>query len=190
MSMKIKPLIMLSATALALLSLSSAAQADGRCSQETLKGAYAFTGHGEILGLIGDDNKLHLFASPATLDDVALITFDGRGKFSRTDYGTIGGLPKGGQTTFNPHQNGTYTVNSDCTGTMSVVYTDGGPVPAGVETDLQMVIAADGALIESVVSKAIAAGGSTPDNVTCPPNCEQGVQEQFEGRKVVVYGFR
>jgi hypothetical protein len=24
----------------------------------------------------------------------------------------------------------------------------------------------------------------------CPPNCEQGVQESFEGKKVLVYGFR
>jgi hypothetical protein len=190
MTMKIKQLIVLSASAVALLSLSGTAQADGRCSTQTLKGAYAFTGHGQILGLIGPDNQVHQFASPLTLDDVALITFDGRGNFSRTDYGVIGGLPKGGQTTFNPNQTGTYTVNSDCTGTMSVVYTAGGPVPAGVETDLQIVIGADGTLIESVVSNAITAGGSTPDGITCPPYCHQGSQEQFEGRKVVVYGFR
>jgi hypothetical protein len=27
-------------------------------------------------------------------------------------------------------------------------------------------------------------------NVTCPSDCEQGVQESFEGKKVLVYGFR
>jgi hypothetical protein len=73
---------------------------------------------------------------------------------------------------------------------MKVVYTAGGPAPAGVETDLQIVVAADGTLIESVVSMAIAAGGTTPDGVTCPPYCKQGVQERFEGKKVLVYGFR
>ncbi|OAJ54951.1 hypothetical protein A6V36_08960 [Paraburkholderia ginsengiterrae] len=188
--MKIKHLVALSATAVALLSLSGAAQAENHCSKETLKGAYGFTGHGQILGLLDSNNALHPFASPLTLDDVALIKFDGRGNYSRTDYGVINGLPKGGQTTFNPYQTGTYTVNSDCTGTMSVIYTAGGPVPAGTETDLQIVIAQDGTLIESVVSRAIGTGGSTPDGIMCPPNCQQGVQEQFEGKKVEVYGFR
>jgi hypothetical protein len=140
--------------------------------------------------LIGPDNKLHPYASTLILDDVALVTFDGTGGFVRTDYGVIGGLPKGGQTTFNPAQNGTYTVNSDCTGTMKIIYTAGGAVPAGVETDLQMVVAEDGTLIESVVSKAITVSGSTPDNITCPQFCEQGVQESFEGKKVVIFGFR
>ncbi|MFM0200652.1 hypothetical protein PQR53_12345 [Paraburkholderia fungorum] len=189
----------LSATAVALLLLSGAAQAGGPggpggsrglCSNATLKGPYGFIGHGEILGLIGPDSKVHAFASTSILDDVALVTFDGAGNFSRTDYGVIAGLPKGGQTTFNPNQSGTYTVNSDCTGTMKIVYTAGGPVPAGVETDLQMVVAEDGMLIESVVSKAITVSGETPDGITCPSYCEQGVQERFEGKKVVMFGFR
>ncbi|MFM0277069.1 hypothetical protein SAMN05444172_5173 [Burkholderia sp. GAS332] len=194
--MKIKHLSMLSATAVALLSLSGAAQAGGPggpgglCSNATLKGPYGFTGHGEILGLIGPDNLVHAFASPSILDDVALVTFDGAGHFSRTDFGLIGGLPKGGQTTFNPNQTGTYAVNADCTGTMQIVYTAGGPVPAGVEVDLQIVVADDGTLIESVASKGITASGATPDGITCPPYCEQAAQERFEGKKVVVYGFR
>jgi hypothetical protein len=24
----------------------------------------------------------------------------------------------------------------------------------------------------------------------CPPYCEQGVEESFEGKKVLIYGFR
>lgn len=197
--MKIKQSSLVSAITIALLSLSGAAQAGGLgghggpgglCSDATLKGAYGFTGHGEILGLIGPDNKVHTFASPSILDDVALVTFDGSGKFSRTDFGLIGGVPKGGQTTFNPYQNGTYTVNSDCTGTMQIVYSAGGPVPSGVEVDLEIVVVADGTLIESVASKGITASGETPDGVICPPYCEQAAQERFEGKKVLVYGFR
>ncbi|RFU49210.1 hypothetical protein [Paraburkholderia sp. DHOC27] len=189
----------LSAITVALLSLSDAALAGdpggpggpGRlCSNATLRGAYGFTGHGEILGLIGPDNKVHTFASSVILDDVALVTFDGAGKFTRTDFGMIGGVPKGGQTTFNPYQSGTYTVNSDCTGTMQIVYSAGGPTPAGVQTDLEIVVVADGTLIESVASRGITASGTTPDGVVCPPYCEQAAQERFEGKKILVYGFR
>jgi hypothetical protein len=203
MTMKIKHLSILSATAVALLSLSGAAQAGGSgdrgdrgehgglCSNATLKGPFEFIGHGEILGLKAADGTLHPYAAPSILDDVALVTFDGRGTFKRTDFGMIGGLPKGGQTTFNPNQTGTYTVNSDCTGTMKIVYTAGGAVPAGVETDLNIVVADDGTLVESVVYRAVTVSGVSGDgNVTCPSDCEQGVQESFEGKKVLVYGFR
>jgi hypothetical protein len=105
MIMKVKELSFLSVTAVALLLISGAAQADGRdgrdghggaCSNATLKGPYVFIGHGEILGLIGPDNKVHPYASTSILDDVALVTFDGAGGFTRTDFGVIGGLPKGG----------------------------------------------------------------------------------------------
>ncbi|WP_243468946.1 hypothetical protein [Paraburkholderia sp. PGU19] len=187
----------MSATAVALLLLSGAAQAGdhdshgGLCSNATLKGAFEFIGHGVILGLIGDDGKVHPYASPSILDDVALVTFDGAGTFQRTDFGMIGGLPKGGKTTFNPNQQGSYTVNPDCTGTMTVVYTAGGAVPAGVETDLNIVVASDGTLVESVVYRAVTVSGSSGNgDVTCPKNCEQGVQEYFEGRKILVFGFR
>jgi hypothetical protein len=67
----------------------------------------------------------------------------------------IGGLPKGGKATFNSAQHGLYTVNSDCTGTMQIFYDAGGAVPAGVETDLNIVVAAEGTLIESVVYRAV-----------------------------------
>ncbi|WP_233833544.1 hypothetical protein [Paraburkholderia sp. ZP32-5] len=200
--MKISHSSVLSATAVALLLLSGAAQADGNgggrgggggglCSNATLRGPYGFIGHGEILGLLDSNNVLHPFANQSILDDVALVTFDGRGKFTRTDFGSINGVPKGGQTTFNPYQSGSYTVNSDCTGTMSIVYTAGGPVPAGVETDLNIVVTDDGTLVKSVVYRAsIPSAASTPDGYSCPSNCVQGVQESFEGKKILIYGFR
>lgn len=198
-TVKINHLSIASAIAVALVSLSGAAQAGGGsgggggglCSTATLKGPFEFIGHGNILGLIGADGKLHPYAAASILDDVALVTFDGMGHFARTDFGMIGGLPKGGQTTFNPNQSGTYSVNADCTGTMSIVYTAGGAVPAGVETDLNIVVASDGTLVESVVYKAVTVSGQSADGqAVCPPYCEQGVQEAFEGKKVLVFGFR
>ncbi|KIG01989.1 hypothetical protein [Caballeronia concitans] len=189
--MNTKHLSIASAAVVALLAFSDVAQAGGHCSNETLRGPFAFIGHGEILGLIGPDGKLHPYPAPSILDDVALVTFDGMGHFLRTDFGMIGGLPKGGKTTFNPFQSGTYAVNPDCTGTMRIVYEAGGAVPAGVETDLNIVVAAEGTLVESVVYRAVTAGGSSADGkVSCPPHCEQGVQESFEGRKVSFYGYR
>jgi hypothetical protein len=200
MTMNTRQLSILSATAVALLALSGAAQAGGGggsgnerglCSKATLKGPFGFIGHGQILGLLDSSNTLHPFASPSILDDVALVTFDGNGGFTRTDFGSINGVPKGGQITFNPYQQGTYTVNSDCTGTMSVRYITGGPVPSGVETDLNIVITSDGTQVESVVYRAsIPSASSTPDGYSCPMDCVQGVQEYFEGKKVLVYGFR
>jgi hypothetical protein len=190
--MKITYSGIVSATCVALLAIYGSAQAAGQCSNSTLSGQFGFIGHGEILGLIkSTDGTLHPYAAPSILDDVALVTFDGKGTFQRTDFGMIGGLPKGGSTTFNPNQMGTYTVNADCTGTMKVVYTAGGPVPAGVETDLNIVVASDGTLVESVVYRAVTVSGSSADGVAvCPPDCEQGVQERFEGKKVLVFGFR
>lgn len=190
--MKTMHLSILSTTAVALFSLSGAAQAGDLCSKATLKGPFSFIGHGEILGLKKlADGTFHSYASPSILDDVALVTFDGTGGFRRTDFGMIGGLPKGGSTTFNPVQHGYYTVNSDCTGTMKIIYDAGGSVPAGVETDLNIVVSADGTLIESVVYRAETVSGSSADGqAVCPPDCEQGVQESFEGKKVVVYGVR
>ena len=72
--MKIKHFSILSATAVALLSLSGAAQAGssgGLCSNATLKGPYGFTGHGEILGLIGPDGSVHKYSSSGTLSLIA-----------------------------------------------------------------------------------------------------------------------
>jgi hypothetical protein len=84
--MKIKSLSILSATAVALFSLSGAAQAQGHdlCSDATLRGPYSFIGHGVILGLKTADGVLHPYDAPSILDDVALVTFDGTGGFQRT----------------------------------------------------------------------------------------------------------
>ena len=188
--MKIKHLSVLSATVVALLSLSSAAQAAGLCSHATLKGPYGFSAQGEVLGLLDATGQLHPFATPSILNDVAIVTFDGAGHFARTDFGNMNGVPKGGQTAFNPNQSGTYTVNADCTGTMQIMYT-GGPVPAGVVLDLEMVVADDGTVVKAIIAtETVSSAGPTADGTTCSSNCQLGVQVSFEGKKVLVYGFR
>jgi hypothetical protein len=189
MNMKIKHLSVLSAAAVALLSLSGAAQAGGLCSNATLKGPYGFSAQGEVLGLL-DGTTLHAFTTPSILNDVAIVTFDGSGRFTRTDFGNMNGVPKGGQTAFNPNQSGTYKVNDDCTGTMQITYT-AGPVPAGVVLDLEMVVADDGTLVKAIIAtETVPSAGPTADGTTCSSNCQLGVQVTFEGKKVLVYGFR
>ncbi|MFL9993541.1 hypothetical protein PQR34_02925 [Paraburkholderia sediminicola] len=183
--MKSKRLSVLSATAVALLALSGAAQAAGLCSNATLRGPYGFSAHGEVLGLLDASNTLHPFATPAILDDVSIFTFDGAGHFARTDFGNISGVPKGGQTAFNPNQSGTYTLNSDCTGSMNLVYS------SGVVLGLEFVVDDDGSAVRAIIStETVPSAGPTPDNTTCPPSCAEGVQVSLEGKKVVVYGFR
>jgi hypothetical protein len=190
MNMKIMHLSALSAIAIALLSLSGAAQAGGLCSNATLKGPYGFSAQGEVLGLLDATGTLLPFATPSVLNDVAIVTFDGMGNFTRTDFGNMNGVPKGGQTAFNPNQTGTYTVNPDCTGTMQIKYT-AGPVPSGVVLDLEMVVADDGTVVKAIIAKeTVPAAGPTANGTTCSSNCQLGVQVSFEGKKVLVYGFR
>jgi hypothetical protein len=184
MNMKIKHLSILSAIAVALLSLSGVARADGVCSANTLKGAYAFSAHGEILGVLDTTNELHRFATPSILDDVALVTFDGSGQFARTDFGNIDGVPKGGQTAFNPNQSGTYTVNPDCTGTMTIRQN-------GVVLGLEIVIADSGTVVKSMIStETVPSSGPAADGTTCTSGCAVGVQVSLEGKKVVAFGNR
>lgn len=52
-----------------------------------------------------------------------------------------------------------------------------------------MLGAGGGTIIESVVYKAVTVSGESADGlVKCPPNCEQGVQETFEGKRVFAHG--
>lgn len=78
------------------------------CSNATLKGAYAFTIHGQIL------------AGPAAgvLDGIALTTFDGDGNLTQVDAVSDNGVV--GQV-WRP-ASGTYSLNSDCTGSMTLVF--------------------------------------------------------------------
>ena len=187
--MKSKRLMAVSAAAVVFLSLSGTAQAGGGggggvCSDATLKGAFAVSAHGTLLGLLDSNNTLHPFATPSTLDDVALITFDGRGMFTRIDYGNVNGAPKGGPD-FTGNQRGAYSVKSNCTGTMTVVYDN------GTILNLQMVVADDGTVIKAIIATEIVttAGPTTPPlPQPCSPDCHVGVQVSFDGKKVFTHG--
>lgn len=153
-----------------------AAWADGGCSSAMLKGSYAFSAIGEVIGLL-DDAGVHPFATPSVLNDVAILQFDGVSHFSRTDFGNINGVPKGAD--FNPDQTGDYTVNANCTGTMTIKYS------SGVELDLKMVIADEGTVVKALIGTEIVPASTTPvDGTPCGSSRKQAVQVSFDGRKV------
>jgi hypothetical protein len=76
------------------------------CSNQTIKGAYAFTIHGQILTPNG----------PIIVDGIAKTTFNGSGNVAQVDAVALNGdLPL----VWRPGT-GTYSVSSDCTGIMTL----------------------------------------------------------------------
>jgi hypothetical protein len=113
----------MSAAAVALSALGGVAQAqntdnDG-CSNATLQGDYAFTVHGEFLGLVTATGPQY-FPAPVPIDGVSMLNFDGKGNFTQVSVSVLGGVtvpgPTDPETGFGINQSGTYTVFPDCTG--------------------------------------------------------------------------
>ena len=130
---------------IAFPAVSGAAWAGGSndlgCSNATLKGAYAFsvltvaeaTGPGVVVGL---------------------GTFDGQGGFKQIDFPGNGGTDMG-LTAFRTGQTGTYTVNPDCTGFMTINL---GSAVGTVENAL--VISNGGRSIHAVIATFTAPGNT------------------------------
>jgi hypothetical protein len=136
---------MLTAAA-ACLSIGSASLAQAEsCSDASLSGKYGQTISGEFLpapGVVWPQNG------------VAMTDFDGHGGLTQEDYVVINGSPTGFQS-----ETGTYTVNSDCIGTATFHYSDGGQIT------LQLVVVNHGNEFRSVVSKLTMGGKVLPVNI-------------------------
>jgi hypothetical protein len=110
--------------------------ADG-CDASTLKGGYAFNSTGTAY-----DSQYYTYLISTT----GRIVADGAGNFTGTDTINFDGTP--GTRTFN----GTYTLNSDCTGKLvqtfpdgstaneSIVVANGGKKVYGTETDTNIIV--------------------------------------------------
>ena len=117
----------LTATALGILSLgmllaalSPAAHAQSEttgCSLSTLKGNYSVQGQGTILVQLPG-----LPPPPLLLAEIAIDFIDGAGNITGKFTANAGGVVGSGTVA------GTYTVNPDCTGTISLVTSFGTPV--------------------------------------------------------------
>ena len=138
--MKVTMLIMI-ACGLAAANTSAWANDDDRrdqdrgCTNQTLHGDYGFTNE----GLLDLPN-----GSQATLRGVVLEHFDGNGHLTTADHTVIGGMPP--PDAWRPGS-GTYTVNSDCTGTQTIIIPSS-PAPPLV---LYFVVVKQGKEIRQVV---------------------------------------
>jgi hypothetical protein len=105
----------------------------GGCSNRTLRGDYGFDIGGTIL------------AGPKAglLRGVALTHFDGHGGLSQADFVTNNGVPAG--TGWRPGS-GSYDLDSNCTGTAEISFTDGSPT-----LHLRLVVVRGGREIRTVV---------------------------------------
>jgi hypothetical protein len=128
----------------ALLQVTSAT-----CSNSTLKGDFGTTVGGSIA-----PPPNNVFVPQA---GVAMMHFDGIGGFTQSDFIVINGLPSpghsvtaSGEAVFETGETGTYTVNSDCTGSATINF------PGGRVINLAFVIASQGREWHSVVTQILA----------------------------------
>ena len=96
------------------LGSSAVAQGQASCSDQWLRGAYAFTIDGTILS--GPE--------PVLLRGVAMTRFDGAGNLSQVDFATRNGAPLSSD--WRP-ATGSYHVDPDCTGSAEIFPVDGSP---------------------------------------------------------------
>ena len=130
------------------LAASSAVTAHASCNNFTIQGSYAFTIHGQIFTPNG----------PLLVDGIAKTTFDGNGNLTQVDAVALNGHI---QLVWRPGT-GTYTVNSDCTGTMTLVNQDQPPL------HLAIVVSHSGDIIHTVVTDPGVAVTSDAERVRAP----------------------
>src|ERR1700684_3961564 len=131
-----------SAAAMVAFALASPAyaQVDNGCVNATLHGIYAFHITGQILAPAS-------VAGPVS--GVALTTFDGLGNLTQIDNVVHNGVVP--VEDWRPAY-GTYTVNSDCTGTFTFTPTPTNPADAGPSLKVHFVLTNSGAEILTVVT--------------------------------------
>jgi hypothetical protein len=103
------------------------------CTNATIVGTYAFTLHGTIF--VPDGSTL-------LINGIARQSYDGKGNMRQVDAVATNGVLAPG---WRPGT-GTYSVNSDCTGTLTIV------IPDQPDLHLQFVIAQSGNTIHQVVT--------------------------------------
>lgn len=154
-------------TATAMWAQDSSSPFQSVCTNATLEGDYGFTVTGTRPSSPGGPVE--------TIVGVALTHFDGNGNLTQTDniHGSISGL-----VTPNRPGTGTYTINSDCTGTMKLT-------SAGSPTlTLAIVVVDDGNEVRTAVIDPTAnvQAGAPPPQVIVTSNGRRVVTRPSGGR--------
>jgi len=149
---KIKIAFAAKAALLIILGTWAASARAQSCSNSTLNGEYGFTITGQIL--TGPK------AGPTT--GVALTTFNGTGGLTQEDFVVHNGVPPSG---FQTGEYGTYTVNSDCTGSAVINFPNGSPPINLMFVVTKITTSNHGEEIRTVVSTSEANITSIGDNI-------------------------
>jgi hypothetical protein len=97
------------------------------CSTNTLQGEYGFTVHGRVLSPDGT-------TSTALIDGVGKATFDGAGNLTQEEATVVNGVKVSGgpaNASFSTGETGTYIVDADCSGMMTLDLGPGGTRTGG-----------------------------------------------------------
>jgi hypothetical protein len=139
------------------------------CSNATLRGDYAFRISGEIF--VPGTNTIAVYR-----DGVAMTTFDGMGGLTQVDWLVGNGVsdlpPTPG---FHDNENGSYTVNADCTGHAEIDF----PIPpggtSGAVITLKFVLGDRGRVIHTIVTSL--RPPNTPLGTSVPANIHSDAEK-------------
>lgn len=141
------------------------AQDNDGCSLATLKGDYALRISGQVFNSQG--------AVVNQRDGIAMAHYDGAGGFTQVDFvfgnGVLTPGPTDPTTGFHINETGTYTVNSDCTGTATVNFPSPGLGLSGAVIRVMFVLSNHGLTIHQIVS-SLTPPGPTGQQVAVPAN--------------------
>lgn len=137
------------------------------CTNATLSGDYAFRVSGwVVLGGVTVDRE-----------GVAMTHFDGAGSLTQVDFVMSNGAPLPGPadpvTGFHILENGTYKVNSDCTGTAEIHLPKPPNASSGAVINLMFVLGDQGRTMHTIVSRLLPPGSSIPAPVSIHSDAEK-----------------
>jgi hypothetical protein len=141
------------------------AQDNAGCNLSTLKGDYALRISGQVFNSTG--------AVVNQRDGIAMAHYDGAGSFTQVDFvfgnGVLVSGPTDSATGFHINETGTYTVNSDCTGTATVNFPSPGLGLSGAVIRVMFVLSNHGRTIHQIVS-SLTPPGPTGRQTAVPAN--------------------
>lgn len=127
------------------------------CTNASLFGDYSFRIDGQLLPPGGP---------PIARQGVAMTHFDGAGGLTQVDFVLSNGTPLAGPadptTGFHIHEQGSYKVNADCTGSAVIHFPAPPNTASGAEIDLMFVLGDHGRVIHTIVSRVLPPGSTTP----------------------------